>query len=212
MSNVQNIPLIEREKIESKTYKMVFTTGLIIILILMMLHYTKGSNNYLYSTPPVINVTKKSAAKQNKPIMGSVVRLINTSKNIPINKISIINNDRKITNISSDKAVTKQHCKGGMIMTFKIKKPTNIHQIVIDTDMLQQDSINIVDTQVEIVNKGKVLWVNDNKLSYKRYNYIYFDDVKEYTPTKLDVFYKPNMTDYEQEVLLTQKLMINTWD
>lgn len=212
MSNTQNIPLVDREKIESKTYKMIFTTGIIIILILMILHYIKGSNNYLYSTPPVINVTKKRALKQNKPILGSKIRLINTSKNITINKISIINSDRKIIHISSDKANIKAHCKGGMIMTFKFKKPTNIRQIIIDTNMLHKDSINIVETQIEILNKGKILWVNDEKLSYKRYNYIYFDDIQEYTPIKLDVFYKPNMTDCEQELLLAQNLMINTWD
>lgn len=223
MDILEKIPIVEREEVLSKSFKMVIITGLIIVIIITCMYYQKNEYHNFVVPPPITNVKNIIRPKpidkcalintnnHNKPVLGKYIQLINLNKQIPVDKIAVINSNKEITQLYAKSYKPLKNHKG-VIIEFELKKPIYIEQIVIDINMFDANSINIVTTQVKIKNEDHCLiWSYNQPLHYERYNYVYIVKPHIIYPVKAQSLTNPVLSDCEDELLLTQNLILNNW-
>jgi hypothetical protein len=207
MGEHYKIPVVEMEKTISKTCKLIYVTGIIIVLIIMVGYYHTG-NNFLIKSHQMIKINTKNQTKQNmsnEKISGNMIRVISV-KFTPIQKIVIIDTDRNVIPLFTKDHVSKKLPDNRYIIEYNIKNPVTVSQIIIDIDTTDKKSLNIIHTKVEIVNNNTVSWVFEDTLSYQRYNTLYVCSPGKDNILKPDTFYKPLATEHEEEIKLLKSL------
>jgi hypothetical protein len=171
-----------------------------------MFHYTNG-DNYLLQHPPTIlnNIIQKKKISHQK-ISGNMIRIVSL-KQTPVQKIVIIDHNRQVIPLITHKSDMKRLPDGRYVIGYKIKNPIVISQIIVDIDMSDKNSLNILNTKVEIVNNNIISWTFDDALSYKRYNAIYVCEPKPDSILKHDLFYNTLASKYDEEIKLSQSLL-----
>lgn len=212
MSVLNGIPLVKREDDVSKTCKMVFITGGIIVAIICFLYY---QNVGIY-TPSISNrmlpMISFTPDDNTKPILGKFIQLINLNKKIiPIYKIVVIDEDRNIFPLYTKNAkYTDIHVKGSMLQ-FELSKPVYISQLIIDLELNDKRKENIITTQVRIRDSEyDTVWTNDKPLYVNRYVDVYVAQPHIILPIPQQVL-DPDLSTFDQEVTLGYHLMKNTW-
>jgi hypothetical protein len=207
MESSDKILRVEREKVVSKTCKLIYITGLIVIVIMMAFYHHNNSDNYLLLQPPPIlytNIQKKKISHQK--ISGNMIRIVSL-KPTPVQKIVIIDHNRQVIPLITHKSDMKKLPDGRYVIEYKIKNTIVISQIIVDIDMSDKKSLNILNTKVEIVNNNIISWTFDDTLSYKRYNTVYVCEPKPDNILKHDLFYNPLASKYDEEIKLSQSLL-----
>ena len=217
-----NIPIIKRETNLSKSCKMIYITGVIIILTIVCLHYQKKNFHEIFTLPDIIEIKKITNPKttdkciqlklnnHNNPVLGKYIQLINLNKQVPIKKIVVIDSNKIAIELFAKKVM--KNGKTGISIEYELPKPVNIVQIIIDTNMFDKRSLNIVTTQVKIKNKDNcIVWSYNKPLNYTRYNYVYIVESHVIHPVKSQTLLHPVLSDCENELILKQNLILNTW-
>ena len=216
---LKNIPTVERESPVCKSVKMVFITVIIIILIVGFIHNQKKGCYGVFTPPEIININTEQCDKykdviiptSNKSVSGKYIYLTNLNKQVPIQKIVVLDSEGNAIEMSS--GFVSQNKSGGMSIEYELLKDTNITQIIIDVDMTNPSGINIVTTQVKIKNSDKVpVWSYNTQLKYTRYNYVYIvrKRINKVYPRAQSLIH-PVLNDRDNELLLTQNNILNNW-
>jgi hypothetical protein len=212
VSMINRIPLVKREGDVSKTCKMIFITGGIILIIICFL-YCQTVDIYV---PPISNRMEPMISLDlndgNKPVLGKFIQLINLNKKIlPIYKIVVIDIDRNIFPLYAKNAKhTNINTKGSMIQ-FDLPKPVYISQLTIELELDDKRKENIITTQVRIKNSEyDNVWSSTKPLYVNKYVDVYVAQPRIIAPIQQQLL-DPNISTYGQEVELGYHLMKNTW-
>lgn len=215
------IPHVKRELVFSKTIKMVYVIGIIILLIIVYVFNYDKSQKKLIKKPNIINAPvlncMLSKSQFNRPILGDSIILYNLTNIVPINRIMVISTDRHIIELETSRAEIK-YPYGGISLKFYLPKPLVISEIIIETDVNNKFSPNILKTQLDIMKNNTVMWSYNNILQLKKYNYVHVYQphlesvsVDTYYPDKAEDFKYLNLSVNDEERILNTKLMDNTW-
>jgi hypothetical protein len=210
------LPLIVREKIASKTCKMVFVNGIIIVMVVLILAYYNNNNYLNFNLPHIYDINEQSkihnqsVIKKNTELSGNMIRLISQNYT-PVVKIVIIDTDRNVIPLFTTNKMQKKLPDKRSVIEYHISKPVKISRIIIDIDMMNTSSKNITNTNVEIVNNGQVIWLYDKKLSYKKYNYVHICEPPSDNILKHEVFYNSTESSINQEIKLMENLIDNVY-
>jgi hypothetical protein len=218
MSNLNdalNIPIIKTESKNSIDCKML-NTIIFSTIIVLLLYYICLQNNKLnlqksdIYTEYMTDVTPAN----NEPVIGKYIQITNNNKKyIPINKIIIIDINRKVIPIFNKNANMMKLGKNGIIIEYTLPKLINIAQIIIDIDLFDKRSENIVTSQVRIRdNDYDTLWTNKKPLKLGRSKYI---ELTIKHPTYIYPIPQQklnnNLTGIQQDDRLNFNLLENTW-
>lgn len=212
MSETDTIPLVKRENDVSKSCKMIFITGGIIILIVCLIYF---SDTEIYQPRPCNTIEHMKSYipdDKTKPVLGKFIQFININKKIlPINQIIIIDKDRNMIPISIGKSKVSPINTNGSILEFELPRSTYITQFIIDLNINDKRCDNILTTQVRIRDSEyDTVWTNKDQLYVDRYVDVYVARPHMIYPIPQQVL-DPNLSKDGQEVTLGYHLMSNTW-
>ena len=172
------------------------------------------SSNEDYMEPMSSHINKKYKLQ---PISAKYIILQNINrKTIPVNKIIIIDNTRQIYKISIDEASIK-NMGSGISITFTLPRELIVTQIILDINIFCASQKNMRTTQLTLKDK-KYNTTFENETPFdvgKRYIYIHM--------IKPKIIYggsepedglcrgKPGVSDSDQELILNESLLHNTW-
>lgn len=216
MSTLTNLPVVNDESVFSKNSRMCLVIAIITLLLLYVCSQKKDLNLTTYNR--CIEHMSDSLVDSldvvmydTSPIIGKYIQVINNNKKIlPIHKIVIIDANKKVIPIfTKDAKIT--NIGSGVLIEYELLKPTNISQIIIDVNLLDARSENIVNSQVKVRDSQyNVIWTNNDRLFLSRYIELNIKDPKYIYPIKQAVLNNDETTD-EQESRLTGMLLENTW-
>lgn len=212
MSTISKLPLVTNESEFSKNNKMLFTITVIILIMLYI--YYQQEYEFCIEEPSKRYIEHLTDRKLdfNKPIIGQYIQIINNSKKIiPVYKIVIIDKNKNIIPIYTKNATKQDFGKNGVLLEYKLNKPSYISQIILDVNMLDIRSKNIINSQVKIVDKDrKTIWENNSILHLSQNIEINIDNYSYIYPIMQEKMDFRN-SDNEQEVVLKNKLIENNW-
>ena len=217
-----NLPLVRGEDEMYRTYRMLFTVGIIIVgMFLIVSKYAEYQNNcdfiprletFANEIDTPVNILPLKYHKSD--IMAKSITLYNLNqKIIPVEQIILIGENRAAHYIPRALAHITNINKYGTSITFDLPAPVALMELVIDVG----DSYNIQNTlitsQVEIRDiDNKIIWRNDKPLmGGVRYNYLQMRDSELADPTPN--LFKKGMGSYNElnEYDLGDTLQKNTW-
>jgi hypothetical protein len=208
-----NIPIIKTESKNSIECKMVNTIicSTIIVLILYYMCLQNNKLNLQRSSIYTEYMTDVTPAT-NEPVIGKYIQITNINKKyIPINKIIIIDINRKVIPIFNKSANTMKLGKNGITILYTLPKLINISQIIIDIDLSDKRSENIVTTQVRVRdNDYDTLWTNKKQLKLSRYIELTIKQPTYIYPIPQQQL-NNNLTGIQQDDHLNFNLLENTW-
>jgi hypothetical protein len=211
---VENVPEVINESDFSKNNKMILTLTIISIIIWYIFENTKNNICLVSSNKYNEYMTDTSNTKidETKSIIGYYIQISHNNKKVlPINKIIIIDSNRNIIPIYTKNAKKLDNGKNGVILEYKLINPTNISQIIVDVNMLDIQSKNIVNAVVKIINKeNKTMWINTGILHLSKLIEINVNDPSYIYPTHQEKLNHRHNSD-EHEFVLKNKLIENTW-
>jgi hypothetical protein len=178
-----NLPLVKEENELHKTFRMLFTVGIIIIgmffLVSKYAEYQNGCDfaHQLETLADEINTPASILPLKyyNKTFMAKSITIYNLShKMIPVEQIAIIGEDRVMRYMPLSAAVLTGVGKEGINITFELPSPIALRELIIDVGEIHNIQNTIITSQVEIRDAdGSVIWRNENPLKGGvRYNYL----------------------------------------
>ena len=213
MSRLDGIPLVQREGDVSKSCKMIFVTGVIIVALLCVMFYKKHDTVYICGNSDYVEpMSDIRPNDQISPIFGKFIQLINLNKSmIPVDKIVIIDVNRNMIPLFTKNAKHIKIGQNGSMWQYELDKPVYISQVIIDLNMFDKRKENIVNTQLKIRDVAyEIIWSSYTTLSVKKYIDVYIAQQDHIYPA-LQHILNPDLSTYGQEVTLGYHLMRNTW-
>lgn len=217
-----NLPLVKGEDDLSRTFRMVFTVGIIIVGLFVLVNYYAAYHSNCDFIPRVetfadaINtpVDLLPLKYHNNLVMAKSVVLYNLNqKVIPVEQIILIDENRKTYYITRHNAIISHMNKEGSSITFTLPAIMPLAELIIDVGEGYNAQNNIITSQIEVRDANDiVIWHNIKPLSGNvRYNYL---NVK-----KKEILAKPrNNTNKDngeyneiQEHDLDNTLQLNTY-
>lgn len=171
-----SIPLVKSEPNESKYGRMISTTFLIVVIVI--LYY---QTIYQYQIDIPINNRPKLFNHSNDLktfVNAKKIIVYNTNrKQIPVSQIILIETNTHMSYISVKDAKISHLSSDGISLEFNIPNEIMINQIIIDVDQCDTMS-NITTTQIDIIDGNNIkVWSNYTPLKMGD-RYIYIDIIK----------------------------------
>ena len=210
MSGIEKIPLIIRENDISKTCKMLFIVGGIIILMIYLMHY-QNTNIYYpkCNVEPMKNVIPDD---KTQPVLGKYIQLVNLNhKRLPIYKIVVLDKDRIMHPLYTKSARYTELFKKGSMIQYELPKGVYISQIIIELELDDARSKHIATTQVRIRDaEYDTVWTSTKPLHVEKYVDVYVASPYLIYPVPQQLL-DPDLSTCGKEVTLGYHLMNNTW-
>lgn len=219
------IPEIITENSINETYRLILYI-IIMILILLVLNNFKSSscintNNLELSNltnvdnkSTLLNLKEHLTNNQSTDISGKYIQISNTNKKyIPINKIIIINNKRKLIVLTD---FEKKETNTGVIFIYRIPTIENITKIILDTAKFNRYLDNIKTSNISVLDSDKnIIWAYNNIINVqkdRRYIDInIIDPIIKYDRPN-NILCKNTSENCDQEKQLNISLIENTWN
>ena len=219
------IPEIINENSINETYRLILYI-IIMILILLMLNSFKSpscinTNNLELSNltnvdnnSTILNLKEHLTNNQLTDISGKYIQISNMNKKyIPINKIIIINNKRKLIVLTD---FEKKETNTGVIFIYRIPTIENITKIILDTAKFNRYLDNVKTSNISILDSDKnIVWTYNNIINVqkdRRYIDInIIDPIIKYDRPN-NILCKNTSENCDQEKQLNISLIKNTWN
>ena len=211
MSELERVPLVQREDETSKNCKMIFITGFIVVVLICILLYQKTDiqSPDIYYKEAMNTVIPESRLN---PVLGKYIQIVNKEhRYVPVYKIVIIDKDKNIFPLYTQNAKYTEVGEKGSVLEFELPNAIYITQLIVHLDIFDPKKGNITSSQVRIRdNEMDTRWTNTKILPVEKYIDLYVSRPHyiNFIPQKI---LDPAMTTPDQEATLTQHLIGNTW-
>jgi hypothetical protein len=211
MSELERVPLVQREDEASKNCKMLFITGFIVVVLICIMSYQKTDirSPNIYYREPMSTVVPENRLN---PVLGKYIQIINKDhRYIPVYKIVIIDKDKNIIPLYTQNAKYTEAGKKGSVLEFALPNAIYITQMVVHLDIFDPKKENISSSQVRIRDSEMdTRWTSTKILPVEKYIDIYVSRPHYIYPIPQKIL-DPAMTTPDQEATLTRHLISNTW-
>ena len=211
MSELERIPLVQRENEASTNCKMIFVTGFIVVVLICIMSYQKTiiQTPNIYYREPMSSVVPKDRLN---PVLGKYIQIINKDhRYVPVYKIVIIDKDRNIIPLYTHNAKYNEAGKKGSVIEFVLPNAIYITQMVVHLDVFDPKKGNISSSQIRIRDaQMDTRWTSSKILPVEKYIDIYVSRPHYIYPIPQKIL-DPAMTTPNQEATLTKHLISNTW-
>jgi len=220
------LPVLVDENPINETYRMAVYCIVMIIILLVINDMNKVKSYNCNSIArlelsrstnidnKLLNIQENLVNSKIVDITGNYIQISNNNKKyIPLNKIIIITNERKIIPLID---FIKKDTKTGVIFIYKIPKAEQVTKIILDTNNFSRYINNIKTSNISILDSDKnIVWTYNNIIkSSKERRYV---DINIVEPIiKYD---RPNnilcgntSEPCDQEKQLNISLIENTWN
>ena len=206
--NAQNLPYVKTEGDITKTYKLITVPSFIILLLLLLLYNYVNGSYITYKHPSIhnVNINSRNILSSNTIIHADSIRIIST-KQIPVVCMYVLDNNNKLQKYTNN-IIIKTKKDNIFILEYMLDNIVDVRDIIIEIDINNNYSKNIIDAVVEIINNNKIVWISPKKLSYNRYNKLsvykqHYNDLSDNT------FCNPNLSLNDEESLLNNCIIKN---
>jgi hypothetical protein len=211
MSELERVPLVQREDEASKNCKMIFITGFIVVGLICIMLYQKTDiqSPIIYYREPMSTYVPENRLN---PVLGKYIQIINKDhRYVPVNKIVIIDKDKNIIPLYTQNAKYTEVGEKGSVLEFELPNVNYITQMVVHLDVFNPKKGNISSSQVRICDSEMdTRWTSTKILPVEKYIDLYVSRPHYIYPIPQKIL-DPAMTTPDQEATLTRHLINNTW-